>query len=224
MWKRGLVLAVLLVLLTGACGSGSGTEGVASIQGSETGGGSSTTTTTVDPDQAVLDFAQCMRDHGIDMPDPDINASGGGLAFGFTVQGDPGDDAAAAAEMRKMQEADEACRHFLEGIVQEFEQPDLAEMQDQMLAFSECMRDHGIDYPDPVFSENGGVSITGGPGSGFDPSDPDFQAAQEACNEVFGGGGLVISGPIGPGGPSTVEGSSGGVIIGPPPADEGDGG
>ena len=28
-----------------------------------------------------------------------------------------------------------------------------AEMREELLAFSECMREHGIDMPDPVFSE-----------------------------------------------------------------------
>jgi hypothetical protein len=151
----------------------------------------------------MLNFAACMRDHGIDMPDPQVGPGGG--AFGFTIQGEIG-EAPDEGEMQKMQEADAACRHFLEGLVQEFERPDMAEMQDQMLAFSQCMRDHGIDYPDPVFSEDGGVTLIGpdeGTG-GFDPSDPDFQEAQEACQEIFGG-----QGPI------TVTGSSGGVVVGP---------
>ncbi len=47
------------------------------------------------------------------------------------------------------------------------------------------MREHGIDMPDPQFDEDGGVQIRGGRGSGFDPDDPDFRAAQEEC-----GGGL----------------------------------
>ncbi len=32
------------------------------------------------------------------------------------------------------------------------------EMADQLLDFSKCMRDHGIDFPDPQF-EGGGVRI-----------------------------------------------------------------
>ena len=32
-------------------------------------------------------------------------------------------------------------------------------MQEQALEFSKCMREHGIDMPDPQFSEDGGVTI-----------------------------------------------------------------
>jgi hypothetical protein len=119
--------------------------------------------------------------------------------------------------MQQMQEASEACNYLLEGMVQEFEMPDMSEMQDQMLAFSQCMRDHGIDYPDPEFTEDGGITMSIGPGDegGLDPSDPGFQEAQEACQEIFGGG---LGGPMvitstggpGPGG----EGEGGMVVIG----------
>jgi hypothetical protein len=52
-----------------------------------------------------------------------------------------------------------------------------------MLAFAECMREHGIDFPDPQF--DGGAVMVGGPG--IDPEDPEFQAAQEACGELLPG-------------------------------------
>jgi hypothetical protein len=210
MWRRWMVLVAALALLLAACGGGASTQGIASLQEGTTAGDDSSTTTTaaVDPEQAVLDFAACMREHGVDMPDPDINSAGGGIGFGFTVQGSAEAGAPDDAQMRQMQEANEACQHFLEGVVQQFERPDMAEMQDQMLAFSQCMRDQGLDYPDPVFSEDGGVTLIGpdeGAG-GFDPSDPDFQAAQEACQEIFGGQGQ---------GPITITGSSGGIVVGP---------
>src|SRR5712664_774403 len=49
------------------------------------------------------------------------------------------------------------------------------------LAFSQCMRDHGItDFPDPQTTGDGdvGVQINGGPSSTLDPSSTAFQAAQ----------------------------------------------
>jgi hypothetical protein len=210
MWRRWPILVAALGLLLAACGSGDGAEGIASLQEDTAAGDGSTTTApaaATDPEQAMLDFTQCMRDHGIDMPDPEVNTAGGGFSFGITVQGGPGDAGGPnEAEMQKMQEADAACRHFLEGMVQQFEQPDMTEMQDQMLAFSQCMRDHGVDYPDPVFSEDGGVTLIGPDegAAGLDPSDPAFQAAQEACQEIFGGNG-----------PITITGGGAGVIVGP---------
>ena len=75
------------------------------------------------------------------------------------------------------------------------------EFQDALLEYAECMRDHGIDMPDPEFSGDGGVSIGRrvGPG-GADPADDEqFQADMEACSEE--------AGLPGPGGP-TVGGSN----------------
>ena len=105
----------------------------------------------------------------VDMPDPEISSAGGGFAFGITVEGSAEGGAPDNTELRQMQEASEACNHFLEGVVQEFEAPDMSEMQDQMLAFARCMREHGVDMPDPEFSEDGAVSIFG-PGNRARPS------------------------------------------------------
>ena len=59
----------------------------------------------------------------------------------------------------------------------------IAKAQQAALAFSACMRSHGIkDFPDPTFT-GGGVTLRlrGGPGSDLDPSSPLFQKAQTAC-------------------------------------------
>jgi hypothetical protein len=53
---------------------------------------------------------------------------------------------------------------------------------DTALAFSECMRSHGItNFPDP--SSGGGISISSG--SGIDLSSPQFQVAQNACQHLL---------------------------------------
>jgi hypothetical protein len=55
----------------------------------------------------------------------------------------------------------------------------IAQRQQQMLAFSSCMRAHGLkDFPDP---SNGGLRIHDHPGSDLDPNNPTFQKAQQAC-------------------------------------------
>jgi len=53
------------------------------------------------------------------------------------------------------------------------------ESQQKLLAYSKCMRAHGIkDFPDPA---NGGLRVTGGPGTDLTPNNAQFQAAQKAC-------------------------------------------
>ena len=55
------------------------------------------------------------------------------------------------------------------------------------LAFSVCMRSHGVPrFPDPT--SNGGVSIQVQPGSGIDPNSPAFQSAQRACQSLLPAG------------------------------------
>jgi hypothetical protein len=57
------------------------------------------------------------------------------------------------------------------------------------LAYSQCMRAHGIsDFPDP--NRNGGIGSRG-PGTGGDlqPTNPKNEAAQKACQSLAGSGG-----------------------------------
>jgi hypothetical protein len=56
----------------------------------------------------------------------------------------------------------------------------------RFLAFSTCMRSHGVpNFPDP--SSSGGIQLT--PGAGLNPRAPAFQAAQQACRKLLPGGG-----------------------------------
>ena len=50
----------------------------------------------------------------------------------------------------------------------------------EALEYSICMRSHGVpNFPDP--GNGGGIEISSG--SGIDPSSPQFQAAQKACQK-----------------------------------------
>jgi hypothetical protein len=52
---------------------------------------------------------------------------------------------------------------------------------DPAVKYSECMRENGVpEFPDP---ENGRTVLRTGPDSGIDPNSPEFQQAQEACQE-----------------------------------------
>lgn len=51
------------------------------------------------------------------------------------------------------------------------------------LAYSQCMRAHGVtDFPDP--NSQGRIQIQTGPGGALDPSNPAFNAAQTACQSL----------------------------------------
>ena len=78
------------------------------------------------------------------------------------------------------------------------------EMRDAALKFARCMREHGVDVPDPQTS-GGRLSLKI---QGINPSSPAFQAAQKACK------GLMPKPPGGlkgaPGGPPGAGSSTGG--------------
>jgi hypothetical protein len=55
----------------------------------------------------------------------------------------------------------------------------------KFLAFSRCMRSHGVpNFPDP---SSGGIQIR--PGQGLNPQSPAFQAAGNICRKILPGGG-----------------------------------
>jgi uncharacterized protein (DUF305 family) len=205
-----LATAIVAVALTaGACGgSGHGT-GVASLANSHA-------TTTVkkskeaakqEMQDASLAFARCMRQHGVDMPDPTFtdNGNGGG---GFAIkQAGPGGGGARPADAT-MQAAQTACKPIMDKAEQDMPRPspqEQAKMRDRALKFAKCMRAHGIDMPDPTFDDSGQAKIEmhaeapanngNGPvtnGNGAAPPPPGdnakMQAAAKACGGPGGGG------------------------------------
>jgi hypothetical protein len=202
-------LPVLVVLAAGlatgaACaGSGSGSgNGVASIKTAsdkktDSEEADKKDKTKTNPEDAMLAFARCMREHGIDMPDPDT--SGGGPGVVTFKAGGPGDK--LDADAGKFQEANEACKDLMgDAGPMNLSPEQQQEMQDQALAFSRCMREHGVNMPDPNFDGEGHVTMKIDDSSGIDPSDPKFEAAQQACGSAFGpagakgGAGLSVGG------------------------------
>jgi hypothetical protein len=137
--------------------------------------------------QAMLDFAACMRDHGVDMPDPRPGERG------IVLRRPEG------ASEAKMREADEACRKHLDAV----RPPELSEEQQEefkkaALAHAECLREHGIDVPDPKVGEDGRVEMRIERGSGIDPESSKFREAHEACRDEMPGQGGSLSTPSSP--------------------------
>jgi hypothetical protein len=55
--------------------------------------------------------------------------------------------------------------------------------RDRALAYSQCMRTHGIkDFPDP--SSDGDIRLEAHPGSDLMPDSPRFKSAQQACKAL----------------------------------------
>jgi predicted small secreted protein len=171
------VVVLAAMVLAGCGGSAGAGRDVAS------GGSDKATATTAkkkDRQQSALEFARCMRENGVDMPDPKVGEDG------LIVVG-PGEGPTPGQEMQLNAEAEKACRPLLGEGLQDGPgtKPDPKE-QERALEFARCMRDHGVNVPDPKF-EGGGTAFE--IGEGFDPSSPTFKEAQQACRQYFGPGG-----------------------------------
>jgi len=171
-WRLA-VLAGLFTLVT-ACGGGGGDEGdgVASI--SETNSPSSSAAKG-DDGKSDIDqmraYAKCMREHGIDVKDPEP-PSGGGQSGGIGISIDgPG-------EKEKVDKANAACKHLMPN-GGEPEKPS-AEDLDEARKTAKCLRDHGIDVKDPT-AEDPGLNVSAGE-NGNDPDKVD-KAMQECMPE-----------------------------------------
>jgi hypothetical protein len=113
-------------------------------------------------------FSACMRKHGVtNFPDPN---SQGVIQFGSDTGIDPSSPTFLSARS--------ACQKLLPNGGQPTPQQQAAAQQ-HLLAFSKCMRAHGIkDFPDP---SNGGLKLRAGAGSDLNPDNSQFQSAQQAC-------------------------------------------
>jgi len=176
--RLGRALAIPMIALVAAalaaCGSNA-SPGVASALGADAPQATPTPTGTADREEALRQFAACMREHGVDVPDP--QPGGGGFRIGGDGQNVNRDDP-------KLRTALEACRSKLPNGGQP---PKLnAQQIEQYRQFAQCMRDNGVNVPDP--NPDGTLQFGQGRGPGqFDRNDPTFQKAMTACRDKLTG-------------------------------------
>jgi hypothetical protein len=155
--KGFLAFGAVVVALT-ASGCGGSSEASAGGDG----------TTTSSREDAQLAFAQCLREHGIEVSDPGTQG-GGGIRLAIR----PGNET-------KFREAQQECRKQVPGAFPELTDEQEQQFRDAALRFARCMREHGVDVPDPKFGSGGGFMI-----QGARRDDPDFRDAQKACARLL---------------------------------------
>jgi hypothetical protein len=169
-----LGLALALALGAAACGGSPSRDGVATLGGDgagdqQTGSGSA----KKDPQEAALEFAKCMREHGVDMPDPEVDSQGR-IRVTIGNRGGKG----RPPDSKKLEAAQQACGSLLrDGGAGPGKLDPKAE--DAMLKFARCMREHGIDMPDPT---GNGLQFNTESKQGPDPSSSEFKKAEQACD------------------------------------------
>lgn len=156
--RTALAALLIAVAAAGCGGNGEGGGGVASAGGAKPK--ASASAAAADPAAAGRKFAQCMRDEGIDMPDPQ---PGGGIMGNGNLRNQPG-----------FAKALEKCRSLLpNGGVRSTDPAQL----EQLRAFAKCMREHGVDMPDPQPD-----SAPFGQGQ-INRDDPAVKTATDACRD-----------------------------------------
>jgi hypothetical protein len=152
-----LALALCVVGLV-ACGGGGGSGGGGSAGGASGSAGGSESAAG---EEARLEFAECMRAHGVEMEDPKP-----GQSIDLGGKDDPTTKQALAACNGKL------------GAGQELSAEEDEELKEGALAFAQCMRDEGIDMGDPRFLGKGKFLLDI---AGLDTESPAFKAAQATC-------------------------------------------
>jgi hypothetical protein len=155
-------------------------------------------------DDQLVAWTKCMRDHGV-VVDAESDGEGrfsisigrpgeGGKSGGTTTGAQGGPDARTEAAMK-------ACEDKMPQRGQDLTPEERAKLEDQLLAFAQCMRQHGIDMPDPqdggfiqkrVDNGNGQNTFSNGP----DPDSEEFKAAEKACEDKLpnkGQGGRALT-------------------------------
>jgi len=174
---------LVFVILFAACGGDGKADGVASLDGTTTVATAATEPAEeVDQEQAAIALIECLREGGLEVDDPTVDAEGN-VQF-------PQQDLDNPIEQDELEAALEGCEDELQAVVLGFTQDfDFTALQDTLLEYSACMRENGFDLPDPDFSNLGfdGDSPPSGPFGDVDFNDPDFIEADEACDDILTG-------------------------------------
>ncbi len=180
---RSSAVFLVFVVLFAACGGDDEADGVASLDATTT----VVTTATepaeeVDQEQAAIALIECLREGGLEVDDPTVDADGN-VQF-------PQQDLENPIDQDELETALEGCEEELQAVVIGFTRDfDFTALQDTLLEYSACMRDNGFDLPDPDFSNLGfdADQPPTGPFGDVDFNDPDFVEANEACDDLLSG-------------------------------------
>lgn len=177
-------LILVLALVAAACSDSGDSPDIASLEADSANTSEDGSDADVDPvaqsEAAMLAFTQCLRDQGIDVDDPTMDADGNMQLPPIDIEmPDVVADPDELPDMSEFADMIAPCEEHLEGVVSTFSSADTTEIEDMLLAYAECMRDNGVDMPDPDFSSGGGVIDLGAIGG------EDFEAAEAACSPLL---------------------------------------
>ncbi len=199
-WIAGAAVATSLT----GCASEDSDSGIASVTDIAATGEPAATASAAaaSAEDQALEFAACMREHGIDFPDPSVDSDGEPVFDEALAQAraggfDPSDPTFTAAV--------EDCGDLLDGVTfgggalgDDF---DTSEIEEALYAYTDCLRDEGLDVGDISIDLGSGASLRTGAATGtssgsdssdrfalrlgYDPDDPEWVAADAVCQPVL---------------------------------------
>ena len=125
----------------------------------------------------MVQFARCMRTHGVNMPDPSHRPGHDGLSIELPQQGPATTDAY------------DACGRYLQATIELKQQAAqrriTAAVRLGLIRYAECMRSHAIAMLDP--GPLGELNLGNVPGisNGFGRYTPQFRAADQTCRHLL---------------------------------------
>jgi hypothetical protein len=174
LWSIGLlVIAVLLTALLGAAASAQ----VATLGSPAPAASAVPSAPPADGQEALLAWAACMRENGVEMDDPRFGLDG--ALFGGLGKDGKGTEADAEGEVYQL--ASEACSDLVTVFKAPLDAEQLADRAEQQLAWAACMREQGIAIPDP--DADGSYSDYDWK---LDLKGDEYLAAQETCRAHVG--------------------------------------
>ena len=176
-----VVLAGVAVLAAGCSSAarGPGSAPVASLSGHATASAAQALTTQ-QGDQNILDFARCMRGHGVQVSDPVHRPGHAGLSITDLPSPGPATNAAYAA-----------CNHFIQANIEAKQSAAAAQAAPHLAAltrYAQCMRSHDINMLDPTPLGELNLGHVPGITSDYGRYSPQFRAADAACRHFLPAG------------------------------------
>jgi hypothetical protein len=173
---RGLAAAGLLIagLALAGCGAGSGS-------------GPDTASAEDKREAAELKLSQCLREHGVAVPDRSRAGAG------------PARVRLSATDRKKLEAAMQGpCKRYQSAAFGNVTPEQREEFRDAFTKFAACMRQHGVDLPDP--SADGGEQRAPAGTRRIDEDDPTTKAATTVCQDKLprNGPGIRIGAGGGP--------------------------
>jgi len=163
-------------LLVTACSSSSSGPQVASLGGHRGGAAVSSRITTAQSDQDMLNYARCMRAHGVNQPDP------------VHIPGHTGLSLVTSATPPPSRAATAACTHFLQPIIQGKAAAMTPARIAALASYARCMRSHDIPMLDPTSTGELRLGTVPGISSDFGRNSPQFRGADAACRHLLPAG------------------------------------